>query len=167
MAIEDVNSIVAKTYIALKEKLNELISEGVVNTVERWNNQLINEEREHQVLPPAVYIEIIQNHWKGGNWEIRQGELNFCLHVVVETAQNFDIEDWEICQKVYEKIQGFQTPDVHNAFIGTGDVTNNNYDVVIDNMLNYRTFVNDESLLRLQSKGNIDTITEEVDASES
>lgn len=175
MADLSMNHIVSKAYIALKERLEELISEGVVNTVERWNNQIIHEEEEHQVLCPAVYIEIDENQWRGGNWEVRQGELNFILHVVAETTENFDIEDWELNQKVHEKIQGWpqhlgttKAREMNlpfNAFIAIGDKVDHDYNTVIDNMLKYRTFVNDESLLRLRRKAQVTTLNNDTQVS--
>ena len=163
----DYDHIVSKTFISLKNKLSELISEGVLQTVERYNGQLDNEKGEDDVLLPAAYIEIISVLWESGNWEVRQGEVFFAIHVCVETEKNFDIEDWEVNQKIHSKIQGFQAADIHGAFLSVDDDINHNYNVVIDNILKYRTFVNDESLLKNRIKDSISTITVNQTVSET
>ena len=82
-------------------------------------------------------------------------------------AGRLDIEDWEVNQKIHSKIQGFQAADIHGAFLSVDDDVNHNYNVVIDNILKYRTFVNDESLLKNRVKDTITTITVNETVSES
>lgn len=158
-----VKAIVSQTYISIRDRIKTLMPDHI-KEVGRWNNQPAMEKFEHQLLLPACWIELLPVTWDYTNWERRKGPLIWRLHQCVQTIENFEIEDWEFNQKIFETLQGWEIPATapHTRPISIGELINHNYNVYIDNQTDYRTFVHDETLFRLRNTGTVKAFTEIV-----
>lgn len=152
-------SVISQIYIELRDKIRTIPK---VATCYRWNNQLDNEKMEYAIVLPAVYIELLPINWTYAHWKRRRGPVTFRLHRCLQAnTQNFETEDWEFNQLIHEAVQGLEG-ECYSAFVNIQEVVNHNYNVWIDNQADYRTFVDDETLLRLQNTGTVTTIGETV-----
>ncbi len=155
---------ISMVYDSMKTRLLTLRDDGVLRTVARWNNQIANEKIEYAIVLPAVYIELLPTQWDYASWERPKGALIWRLHQCIQATDNFETQDWEFNQKVFERLQGYDggADSIHESFIKIAEQSNHNYDVWIDNMTDYRTFVQDETLFKLRNTGEIATLTETV-----
>lgn len=149
-------SVISQIYIEVRDRLKAV--EGIT-TVARWNNQLDNEKMEYAVVLPAVYIELLPIEWTYAHWERRRGPITFRLHRCLQAnSMNFETQDWEFNQLCHQNMQGFEG-ECFSAFVNTQETINHNYDTWIDNMADYRTFVDDETLLKLRNTGSVSKMT--------
>jgi hypothetical protein len=157
----ELQSIISDVYQDLKDRLLTLRDDGVLRTVYRWNNQLADEKMEYSVVLPAVYLELLPIPWDYANWELRKGPIVFRLHQCLQATDNFETQDWEFNQKILERLQGKR--DGKYDYVSINELTNHNYNVWIDNMTDYRTFVLDETLFKLRNTGEVSTLSETVE----
>lgn len=159
----DLNDVIACLYLDLKAQIETLKSEGVLVQVGRWNNQLETEKKNYSTILPACWIELLPVDWQYNSNTVPRGPVTFRLHSCRQAHKaNFEWEDWEQNQKIHEKVQGFETP-ISSAFRRERTIPSHNYGVWIDNMMDYTTFVVDESLLRLRKTGTVTGITLTID----
>lgn len=150
-------------YLDLRNQIETLKGEGVLKQVGRWNNQLATEVKTYSTILPACWIELLPIDWQYNNNSVPRGPITFRLHSCRQAHKgDFEFEDWEQNQKIHEKVQGFETP-ISSAFRLVRTIPEHNYDVWIDNKLDYTTFVTDESLLRLRNTGTISTLGLTID----
>jgi len=131
----------------MKQLLIDLIAKITLitdfNHIAVWNNQLDQDEQSFSL--PACFIEIQNNADSiqlGGGVQLYEVTVNF--HIVHENYNNAyqdtsqDLLIYDLKQKVYESIQGYE-PTGCVAFVKTTEIQDNNHTNLVHYQMIFQT----------------------------
>jgi hypothetical protein len=114
-----------------------------------WNNQLDDDEQAYSL--PACFIEIENNADSiqlGGGFQLYEVVVNF--HIIHENYNNVydntsqDLIIYDLKQKVYESIQGFE-PTGCVAFVKINEVQDDNHTNLVHYQMAFQTNIVDST----------------------
>ena len=99
-------------YLWITDKLSGLVQNGTIKTIDRWNNQIDEDERSGAVRLPAVLIHIANKFDKDSASanNLQEGEVFITCHIGIDTVKGIKDKDWKIFQALYETLHG-EIPD--------------------------------------------------------
>lgn len=80
-----------------------------IKTVQLYNSQPDNTDKEEIKLYPAVYLEMSNVDWVTKGLGIQQGDITLTVYVVTENYKTDDRQFLTVVDKVYECLNGLQT----------------------------------------------------------
>jgi len=82
-----------------------------ITLCQMWNNQILNEGEEAEVLFPVVYIELSDIVWKNLSKGCQRGEVMITIRVVIEKYEDDNRDHLDLVDKVYKSLQLHSQPE--------------------------------------------------------